>query len=72
MFSGRITEDEMRHERPRQYERLVKSGELEQWLARDDWPEWKSLFVVLGAVGLLIGVLLIAAVFATMVGIAGP
>jgi predicted CXXCH cytochrome family protein len=68
MFSGRITEEELKHERPAQYERLTETGELEQHLVGDAWTEWKGLFTAFGAVALLVGVLLAAAIFVAIVG----
>lgn len=63
MFSGRITETEMRHERGRQYERLASEGRLEELEVRDDWQNWKYLFNSFGMTALVIGLLLAAVIF---------
>jgi len=63
MFSGRITEEEMRHERGRQYARLVASGRLDELQVKDEWPSWKRVMAPFGTVALTIGVILIIAIF---------
>ena len=64
IFSGRITESEMMHERGRQYERMQKSGELEALeTTSDEWESWKWLFTPFGATALVIGVSLVIAIF---------
>ena len=63
MFSGRITEAEMRHERPRQYERLSAAGRLEELEVRDDWDNWKYVFNSFGMTALVVGLLLVAGIF---------
>jgi hypothetical protein len=66
MFSGRISEERMRQERPRQYARLVESGRLEQLRVRDEWPGWKPMASTLGMLALVIGLLLAVAMFWAM------
>jgi cytochrome b subunit of formate dehydrogenase len=66
MFSGRITEEEMKHERGRQYERLSRTGELDKLVAGDEWPSWKWVFGPFGALALLLGVTLAVAIFWAM------
>ena len=68
MFSGRVTEDEMRHEHPAQYERLVAEGRLETLAFRDEWHEWKWVFNTFGALAILLGVSLAVAIFWAMIG----
>lgn len=63
MFSGRVTEAEMQHEHPAQYERLAAEGRLADWEFRDEWDEWKWLFNSLGAVAILFGIALAVAIF---------
>jgi len=63
MFSGRITEAEMRHERPRQFERLSAEGRLSELEVRDDWDNWKYVFNTFGLTALVIGLLLATAIF---------
>ncbi len=66
MFSGRISEERLREERPRQYVRLVESGRLEQLRVRDEWPGWKPMASTLGMLALVIGLLLAVAMFWAM------
>lgn len=66
MFSGRLTEDEMLHERGRQYERLSNSGELDKLLVRDEWKSWKWFFGPFGVAAVVLGLLLAAAIFWAM------
>ena len=63
MFSGRVTEDELRHERGRQYERLVTEGRLESLEVKDEWGAWKYILNTFGITALLLGLLLAAAIF---------
>ncbi|MCX8091706.1 MAG: cytochrome c3 family protein, partial [Verrucomicrobiae bacterium] len=43
IFSGRISKNEMLHERRRWYERLVAEGRLDQFRVRDEWEGWKGI-----------------------------
>jgi cytochrome b subunit of formate dehydrogenase len=43
IFSGRISKNEMLHERRRWYERLVAEGRLDDFRIRDEWLRWKSI-----------------------------
>jgi cytochrome b subunit of formate dehydrogenase len=53
IFSGRMPEAELAEERPSEYERLLKSGELDE-LTAPAWPAWKSrMFTVLGISAML-------------------
>jgi cytochrome b subunit of formate dehydrogenase len=63
MFSGRVTEAEMRHEHPAQYERLAESGKLDQLAFQDEWQEWKWIFNTFGVIAIVIGVVLAVAIF---------
>jgi cytochrome b subunit of formate dehydrogenase len=61
MFSGRISEEQMREERARQYARLVAGGRLEEHLATDDWRDWKPIAATLGLLAVAIGAVLVVA-----------
>ena len=63
MFSGRITEAELKHERARQYERLIAEGRLHELEVRDDWGSWKYLFTIFGMSALIVGLLLAVGIF---------
>ena len=66
IFSGRITEDELLHERKRLYDRLQASGRLEQERVRDEWQSWERIFNPIGMLAFAIGVALIAALYTAM------
>lgn len=70
IFTGRISLEEMKEERPEEYERLLASGELEA-LKTEPTPEWLWNFArIIGFTALTIGVvtvlLIIVAVFAPL------
>jgi cytochrome b subunit of formate dehydrogenase len=59
IFTGQLSETELRHERPEQYERLRASGELEQLLAPAK-PRWRArAATAVGVALLLIGMTLV-------------
>ncbi|HEY6558713.1 MAG TPA: cytochrome c3 family protein [Polyangiaceae bacterium] len=68
MFSGRLTEAEMVHEHPAQYERLAKEGRLDDIEARDEWQDWKWVFNPFGAVAILLGLVLVVAILWALIG----
>jgi cytochrome b subunit of formate dehydrogenase len=63
MFSGRITEEELKHERARQYERFAAQDRLHELEVKDDWSQWKYLFNTFGITALLVGLMLAAVIF---------
>jgi cytochrome b subunit of formate dehydrogenase len=64
IFSGAITESEFKHERKRQYERLVRTGELEKLrTSTTEWESWKWVLTPFGAIALIIGLTLVVSIF---------
>ncbi len=64
IFSGRITESEMLHERGRQYDRLKAENKLDELLTENgEWASWKWVLTPFGAIALLIGMSLVVAIF---------
>jgi thiosulfate reductase cytochrome b subunit len=63
IFSGRISEEEMREERGRLYDRLVATNRLEHEQLKDEWERWKRIFTPIGMVAFTIGVVLIIAIY---------
>jgi len=65
IFSGRISKNEMLHERKRWYDRLVAEGRLEQYRVKDEWFQWKNIARSFGygffGAGLILLVLIIYA-----------
>jgi cytochrome b subunit of formate dehydrogenase len=65
IFTGRIDEDEMRLERPAEYDRLVAQGRLEA-LRADPPPLWmRNVARVIGLSGLAIGLTLVVLIILT-------
>jgi cytochrome b subunit of formate dehydrogenase len=65
IFSGRISKNEMLHERRRWYDRLVASGKLDAYRVKDEWFQWKNIARSFGygffGLGLVLLVLIIYA-----------
>ncbi|MBI5500489.1 MAG: hypothetical protein HY907_09610 [Deltaproteobacteria bacterium] len=66
IFSGRITREELEHERGRWLKRLQESGELEQMRVGDEWAQVKKLLLPIGVIAFTIGVALIALIYWAM------
>jgi cytochrome b subunit of formate dehydrogenase len=59
IFSGRISVDELREDRPREYAELVRRGELGRNLTKPMPRQFLRAFRIFGAIALLIGISLI-------------
>lgn len=69
MFTGCLSEEEFKHERPVEYERLAASGEL-QSLRVEPPPAWyRPMAVLLGTVAMLIGTALVVLIVLAGVGV---
>ncbi len=69
MFTGRMSEEEFRHERPVEYERLAATGQL-QALRVEPAPAWyRPLAIILGVTAMLIGTTLVALIVLAGVGL---
>ena len=67
IFTGRISLEELKYDKPREYERMVESGRLEEYLV-DPFPEGaEKASRVFGFVALGIGLALIAAIVYSMI-----
>jgi cytochrome b subunit of formate dehydrogenase len=66
IFSGRISKNEMLHERRRWYERLVAEGRLDQFRVRDEWEGWKGIARSLGYFFFGLGVVLLVLIVYAM------
>ena len=60
IFTGRITEEELKEERPEEYARLVRTGKLDEW--KTDPPPWWLVraSTIIAAVVVSIGLLLVS------------
>jgi hypothetical protein len=64
MFTGQVTEEQLRVERPRHHARLVSTGELASSVAGDSWQDWRPILSFLGLLALVVGLLLAVGIFA--------
>jgi len=60
VFTGSVTEDELKHERPGAYERLVREGQLEGLVVDPPSPRTVLRGRVIGTIGILVGLSLLA------------
>jgi len=67
IFSGRVSKNEMLHERRRWYDRLVAQGRLEEHRVRDEWVRWKNIARSFGYFFFGLGVLLLLLIVYAMV-----
>jgi cytochrome b subunit of formate dehydrogenase len=66
IFSGRVSKAEMLHERRRWYDRLVKSGRLDDYRVKDEWERWKSIARSFGYFFFGLGVILLILIIYAM------
>jgi cytochrome b subunit of formate dehydrogenase len=59
IFSGSVQVGELRHERPEQYERLMKSGELEKYLVDPPDPQFMRAARIFGFAAVTVGLALV-------------
>jgi cytochrome b subunit of formate dehydrogenase len=64
IFSGHLSEEEMRHDHGRQFERLQAANQLEPLRTDDrEWSNWKWVLIAFGTLALLTGLTLAGAIF---------
>lgn len=66
IFSGRVSEGEMLHERKRWYDRLVAENRIEEQKVRDEWPRWRTIARTAGYLFFGIGVVLLVLIVYAM------
>ncbi len=66
IFSGRVSKNEMLHERRRWYDRLVREGRLEDFRVRDEWLRWRSIARSFGYFFFGLGVILLVLILYAM------
>ncbi|MGD8697970.1 MAG: cytochrome c3 family protein [Gemmatimonadales bacterium] len=66
IFTGRVPVEELKHDKPREYEQLVTEGKLEQHLAHPYPKKLERLFKIFGFSALAVGVTLIFVILITM------
>lgn len=68
IFSGRVSEEELKHERGRLYDRLRAEGTLvEDPTGGAEWNDWKSILVPIGMLAFVTGLLLAGAIYFSLV-----
>ena len=67
IFSGRVSKNEMLHERRRWYDRLVAEKRLDQYRVQDEWLRWKSIARTFGYFFFGLGVLLLGLIVYAMI-----
>ena len=67
MFTGRVAVDELKREKPRYYEELVASGELEKRLVPQTSKEFRLWAAIFGTLALVIGFSLVVFIIWSMI-----
>jgi cytochrome b subunit of formate dehydrogenase len=67
IFSGRVSKNELMHERRRWYERLVTEGRLDEHRVRDEWLRWKNIARAFGYFFFGLGVILLGLIIYAMI-----
>ncbi|MCC6153710.1 MAG: cytochrome b/b6 domain-containing protein [Candidatus Hydrogenedentes bacterium] len=67
MFTGLVSEEELKEERPSYYEELEKSGELEQRIAPEAPKEFRFWAAIFGTLALIVGFSLVGFIVWSMV-----
>jgi cytochrome b subunit of formate dehydrogenase len=67
IFSGRVSKAELLHERRRWYDRMVATGKLDEFRARDEWFRWKNIAKSFGYFFFGLGLVLLGLIIYAMV-----
>lgn len=67
IFSGRISKNEMLHERRRWYDRLIAEGRLDDFRVRDEWLRWRNIARSFGYFFFGLGILLLLLIIYAMI-----
>ena len=67
IFSGRVSKNEMLHERKRWYDRLVATGRLEEFRVKDEWLRWKNIARTFGYFFFGLGMVLLVLIIYAMI-----
>ncbi len=67
IFSGRISKNEMLHERRHWYDRLIAEGRIEQFRVKDEWEQWKKIAKPFGYGFFGLGILLLLLILYAMI-----
>ncbi|HEU6447600.1 MAG TPA: cytochrome c3 family protein [Verrucomicrobiae bacterium] len=67
IFSGRVSKNEMLHERKRWYDRLVAENRLDEHRVRDEWFQWRKIAKTFGYIFFGLGLVLLALIIYAMI-----
>jgi cytochrome b subunit of formate dehydrogenase len=67
IFSGRISKNEMLHERRRWFERLIKEKRLDNVRVQDEWLRWKNIARSFGYIFFGLGIALLVLILYAMI-----
>ncbi len=67
IFSGRVSRNEMLHERKRWFDRLLAEGRLDQFRVQDEWLRWRTIARSFGYLFFGIGVFLLVLILYAMI-----
>jgi hypothetical protein len=68
IFSGRVSKNELLHERHRWYDRMAATkGQLDEHRVRDEWLRWKNIARAFGYFFFGLGVLLLGLIVYAMI-----
>jgi cytochrome b subunit of formate dehydrogenase len=67
IFSGRVSKNEMLHERKRWYDRLVATGKLDEFRVKDEWLRWKNIARSFGYFFFGLGMVLLVLIIYAMI-----
>ena len=67
IFSGRVSKNEMLHERKRWYDRLVAEGRLDDHRVKDEWFRWKNIARSFGYFFFGLGIVLLLLIIYAMI-----
>jgi cytochrome b subunit of formate dehydrogenase len=67
IFSGRVSKNELLHERERWYSRLVTEGKLDEHRLRDEWLRWKNIARAFGYFFFGLGIVLLGLIIYAMI-----
>jgi cytochrome b subunit of formate dehydrogenase len=66
IFTGRLTVEELKHDKPREYEQLVREGKLEDHLVHQYPQKLQRMFRIFGYAALAVGLTVIALILFSM------
>jgi cytochrome b subunit of formate dehydrogenase len=67
IFTGRVPVEELKHDKPREYEKLVEAGKLEEFLVHPYPKKMQRLFRVFGFSALAVGLIVIVLILYSMI-----